>query len=170
MERRRSVYARGPFIQDNKFVEDYLQSPLVRFETCGMRLLQPRQSAHAHRGVVTTVVAGVSPTQVRRYCSRHACLYIRRRPYDRRRRYIAARCPYRSPITDHQSPITRESRTGSRPRSRTSSRGRHGPRRGCWPWSSCGCCRSRRSSSSSRRCRWGSCRRWCYCRCGGWRR
>jgi hypothetical protein len=54
-----------------------------------------------HRGVATTVVAGVSPAQVQRHCSRHGCLYIRRRPYDRRRRHIAARCPYRSPITNH---------------------------------------------------------------------
>jgi hypothetical protein len=57
-----------------------------------------------HRDVATTVVAGVSPAQVRSYCSRHppqADLYITRRPYDRRRRHIAARCPYRSPIINH---------------------------------------------------------------------
>jgi hypothetical protein len=114
-------------------------------------------------GVATTVVAGVSPVQVPRHCSRHGCLYIRRT-------IAGGDTSLRDVPTVHRSPITRGSGTGSRPRSRTPSGARHDPRRGCWPWSSCGCCRSRRSSSSSRRCRWGSCRRWCYCWRGGCRR
>jgi hypothetical protein len=59
---------------------------------------------------------------------------------------------------------------GSRPRSRTPSRGWNTPRRGCWPWSSCGCCCCRRSRGSRRSCRRCSCRRWCYSRrrCACW--
>jgi hypothetical protein len=114
-----------------------------------------------HRGVATTVVAGVSPAQVRRHCSRHGCLYVRRRAPT----MAGGDTSLRDVPTVHLSPITRGSGTGSRPRSRTPSRGRHGPRCGCWPWSTCGCCRSGRSNRSSRCCRWGSCRRWCYCRC-----
>ncbi len=62
------------------------------------------------------------------------------------------------PITNHFLLITSPLRPW--PRSRTPSRRRNTPRRGRWPWSSCGCCCSRRSSS------WRSCRRWCYRRCG----
>jgi hypothetical protein len=92
----------------------------------------------------------LAPVRTRRNCSRTAASTVRPA------RHIAARRP--------RSLITRKSRP--RPRSRTPSWRRKTPRRGCWPWSSCGCCCSRRSSSSSRCCSWRSCRRWCYCRRG----
>ena len=55
-----------------------------------------------HRGVAITVVAGVSPAQVRRHCSRHGCLYIRRRPPA----ITGSDTSLRDVPTVHLSPIT----------------------------------------------------------------
>ena len=57
-----------------------------------------------HRGVATTVVAGVSAAQVRRHCSRHGCLYIKRPPT-----MAGGDTSLRDVPTVHLSPITNDS-------------------------------------------------------------